>query len=598
MENLTQSAPNVLEDLPVPPSPSRLILSIPFILSSLLLLSHTPLSTAAEPAKKPVLRVVYFTPNDREPIPGYVERLDKVLEHIREFFRDGMSAVGYGKRTFNLDRKDDGTLRVFVVHGEHPTEKYGRESGWIVQQECHKALANEGINLRQETALILNNLLLWGGDKTIEHGPYAGGGNHLNGFAWAYDDAMLDPDQLDSEKPGGFFRRPCSIGKFNSHYIGGIAHELGLGLPHVCQKRSDRKRGTALMGAGNHTWGQEQRSQGNGTFLTTASAMQLSTNHLFADDLDQPRQRATCRLEEFDAEWNNGRLTLTGRLAANPPAHGLIVFNDGQARPADYDAVGWTTKVAEDGRFTIDVEEFRPGTFQLRLMACHTGGQKSRFPVDYVVDAQGQLEPGVFLGLMLAEAARAYAAGDRTRVRSIAQSVLEKNAPESITGRKAKHMLAILEPTKLSSPVDLPESQKSVALTDLKFTAESVGWKRPMRDQVPAETGESCFLQVGDLFAERGLYAHAPSRYTVRIGKSWQRLSASFGLQSGHPGSVVFVVRGDNRELFRSEMVSNQEPRSLDLGISGIDILELIVENSGNGNAADWGVWLEPTLKR
>ena len=28
------------------------------------------------------------------------------------------------------------------------------------------------------------------------------------------------------------------------------------------------------------------------------------------------------------------------------------------------------------------------------------------------------------------------------------------------------------------------------------------------------------------------------------------------------------------------------------------DTLELIVENAGNGNAADWGVWLEPTLKR
>ncbi len=576
--------------------PTRFILSIPFVLSYL----FAPLANAAEPAKKPVLRVVYFTPKDREPIPGYVERLDKVLAHIRQFCRDGMAAAGYGERTFNLDREDDGTLRVFVVCGEHPTEKYGRESGWIVQQECNKALAKEGVNLQQETAVILNNLLLWEGDKAIEHGPYAGGGNHLSGFAWAYDDAMLDPDKLGSKEPGGFFRRPCSIGEFNSKYIGGIAHEMGhaFGLPHVCQKRADRERGIALMGAGNHTWGREQRKEGSGTFLTTASAMQLSTNHLFAEELDQPRRRATCRLEEFDAKWSDGRLTLTGRLAANPQAHGLIALNDGQAQPSDYDAVGWTASVAEDGRFTMDIREFRSGSFQLRLLACHTGGQKSRFHVDYEVDAQGKPNPGVFLGLMLAEASRALSTGDRPRVQSIAQSVLEKNAPESITGRKAKHLLTLLEPATLLPPANVPESQKSVALTDLEFAEESVGWLRPMRDRVPVENGGTCFLEVGGRFAERGLYAHAASRYAVKIGKSWKRLNASFGLQTGHPGSVVFVVRGANRELFRSETVSDQELRSLDVDVSGIDTLELIVENAGNGNAADWGVWFEPVLKR
>ncbi len=569
------------------------------ILLFLFLLSHVPL-TASEPAEKPVLRVVYFTPNDREPIPGYVERLDKVLEHIREFYRDGMAAAGYGERTFDLDRKDDGTLRVFVVRGEHGTEKYGRDSGWQVQQECRKALMKEGVNLGQETAVILNNLLLWEGDKNVEHGPYAGGGNHLSGFAWAYDDAMLDPDQLSSKEPGGYFHRPCSIGKFNSHYIGGIAHELGhgLGLPHVCQKRADRQRGTALMGAGNHTWGREQRGEDTGTFLTTASAMQLSRNRLFADELKDAQQRATCRLQEFDTEWKDGRLTLSGQLAADPPAHGLIVFNDGEARKSDYDAVGWTTSVADDGSFEIEVKEFRPGKFQLRLMACHTNGQKNRFAVDYEVGAKGEVNPGVFHGLMLAEAARAYSMGNRARAQAVAESVLEKTPADSLGGRKARHLLTLLQPKKLVDAADVPTSQESVGLTELDFLEESVGWRRPLRDRIPTEDGGTCFLEVGDRFAERGLYAHAPSRYAVKIGKAWKRLTALFGLQNGHPGSVVFVVRGDDRELFRSKTVSDRTARSLDIDISGVDTLELIVENAGNGNGGDWGVWLEPILKR
>lgn len=555
-------------------------------------------ATKTEAAERPVLRVVYFTPNDREPIPGYVERLDKVLEHIRAFYRDGMEAAGYGPRTFDLDRKEDGTLRVFVVQGEHATEKYGRDSGWTVQQECRKALMKEGVDLQQETAVILNNLLLWEGDKNVEHGPYAGGGGHLSGFAWAYDDAMLDPAKLKSKKPGGYYHRPCSIGEFNSHYIGGIAHELGhgLGLPHVCQKKADR--GVALMGAGNHTWGREQRGEGSGTFLTTASAMQLSRNRLFADELKEPHRRATCRLGEFDTQWKDGRLNLKGRLAADPPVHGLIAFNDDYARRSDYDAVGWTTNVKEDGSFEIDVSEFRSGKFQLRLMACHTNGQESRFAVDYEVNAQGEPEPGVFLGLMLPEAMRALAAGDHSRAQAIAESISDKNTRRSTTGRKAKHLLTLLTSKTLISPTDVPESQKSIALTDLKFDEESVGWRRPMRDRVPVENGGTCFLEAAGRFAERGLYAHAPSRYAVKTGKAWKRLTADLGVQTGHPGSVVFVVRGDDRELYRSETVNDQKLHSLDLDVSGVDTLELIVENAGNGNAADWGVWLEPTLMR
>lgn len=576
----------------------RNILTISIILSCAV--GHSQALTAAEPTDKPVLRVVYFTPNDREPISGYADRLEKVLEHIREFFRNGMVTAGYGQRTFNLDRKKDGSLRIFVVRGEHPTEKYGRDSGWIVQQECRKALLQENVDLQQETVLIFNNLLLWEGKKAIEHGPYAGGGNHRSGFAWAYDDAMLDPDKLGSKEPGGFYHQPCSIGKFNSLYIGGIAHELGhgLGLPHVCQKLADRQRGTALMGAGNHTWGQEQRGEGPGTFLTTASAMQLSTNHLLADDLKEPGGRATCRLEELDADWSGGRLTLSGRLVADPPVYGVIVFNDDYARAADYDAVGWTTDVGEDGRFTVDIEEFRPGRFQLRLMACHGNGQKNRFDVDYKVNAEGHPDPGVFLGLLLPEAVRAYGSGDRPGAQAIAKSILAKNASENETTRKAQHLMTLFEARELMPPTDVPEGQKSVALTDLEFLEESVGWRRPMRDRVPIENGGTCFLEVGGRFAERGLYAHAPSRYVVKIGKAWKRLNTSFGLQAGHSGSVVFVVRGDGRELFRSKVITDQKLHSANLDVSGVDTLELIVENAGNGNGGDWGVWLEPALMR
>ena len=207
------------------------------------------------------------------------------------------------------------------------------------------------------------------------------------------------------------------------------------------------------MGAGNHTWGQEQRGEGPGTFLTTASAMQLSTNHLFTDNLKEPDGRATCRLEELDADWSGGRLTLSGRFVADSPVYGVIAFNDDYARSADYDAIGWTADVGEDGRFTVEIEEFRPGRFQLRLMACHISGQKTRFEVDYETNAEGRPDPGIFLGLLLPEAVRAYGSGDRARAQTITKSILAKNASANETTRKAQHLLTLFE-TREPMPAD------------------------------------------------------------------------------------------------------------------------------------------------
>ncbi|HEX7375901.1 MAG TPA: NPCBM/NEW2 domain-containing protein [Pirellulales bacterium] len=81
-----------------------------------------------------------------------------------------------------------------------------------------------------------------------------------------------------------------------------------------------------------------------------------------------------------------------------------------------------------------------------------------------------------------------------------------------------------------------------------------------------------------------------------REGMQWQSVSTRFGLQDGHDGSVTFVIRGDSRELFRSPRVSDHTVRERTADVSGVDLLELIVEDAGDGNRGDWGVWLDPRL--
>jgi len=69
-------------------------------------------------------------------------------------------------------------------------------------------------------------------------------------------------------------------------------------------------------------------------------------------------------------------------------------------------------------------------------------------------------------------------------------------------------------------------------------------------------------------------------------------------VQDGHAGSVVFVVKGDGKELFRSDLIKDNQVQNLDIDITGISKLELLTENGNDGANGDWGVWLEPTLQR
>lgn len=344
-----------------------------------------------EAVSPPPIHVVYFIPNDCEPIPGYQQRLGRVMHEVQRFYREGMKQNGYGEMTFALEQDDDGELLVHVVNGKEGKETYGRNSYGIIRREINEALAQRGVDNERRVTIFFTPLLLWNGDVATEHGPYVGGGSYLGGMCCAYDDPLLDPRHLGSNEKGGYYHRHCSIGEFNSHYIGGVAHELGhaLGLPHVKEKASERHRGNALMGSGNHTYGRELRGNQTGTFLAANSAMLLSTCRAFAGDLENASHwRVACKLADVNAEFADGVLKLTGRIESELPAFGIAAYHDRKEVPADYDAVGWTCDVEEDGTFELQVGEFTPGERDLRLRVCHEGGPQSRFSYSYTVDAQ------------------------------------------------------------------------------------------------------------------------------------------------------------------------------------------------------------------
>jgi len=566
-------------------------------LPAIVLFALVVVAPAAPPRELPPIRIVYFVPGDRQPLSGYEERLDRVMTEVQRFYREGMEACGYGPLTFQLERDDKARLRFYLVQGKHPMQTYGRNASGAVRDEVKAALAPKGINIDSETVVIFQVLLKWDGDKASEIGPYCGGGDYRHGTAWVYDDERLDPKLLGSKDSGGYYGHPCSIGEFNSHYIGGVAHELGhgLGLPHDYQRTADRSRGNSLMGGGNHTYGQEKRNEGPGTFLSAASAMLLARSRPFAGDLDDASKKPDCRLGDLDARFTDGKIVLTGVVTAQPPAFGIAAFNDWARIPDDYDAVSWTCKVPNDGRFRLEVGEMRPGPSQLRLRVCHTNGATTAFAFNYTVDPKGNPDIDVLrYGIPLSEAVAAYVAGDRPRAEALAAGLKQRFPDVKDLQGKASHLQALLNPAPPRALSEVKADVASVPLSRVKFASASVGWGRPLRDQVP----EQCFLQVGGQFFESGLYAHAPAQHTFDLGRAWKRLRASYGLQDGCPGSIVFVVKADGKELFRSQLVKDRVSRDVDVNVENVEQLQLVVEDGGNGNRSDWGVWLNPRLEK
>lgn len=143
----------------------------------------------------------------------------------------------------------------------------------------------------------------------------------------------------------------------------------------------------------------------------------------------------------------------------------------------------------------------------------------------------------------------------------------------------------------------------TVFVSDLPFVSSTNGWGPVERDLSNGEdaAGDGFPLKVGGVAFAKGLGTHADSSVTVLAGGVCSAFTATVGLDDSHDakknGDVVFIVKGDGVELARTGVITWADPgQALNVDVTGVDLLELVVDRNADDAGDDHADWGNATL--
>lgn len=296
------------------------------------------------------LNVVYFLGSDTEPVPDYERRLSELLLYLQQFYGREMQRHGYGARSFGLDIKSLGRVNIIEYKAKNPAAHYPYENGggWKAAQELDEFFkANPDRKKSQHTLVIMPT---WNDEK---NGPDNPGGVPFYGMG--RNCFALDYPAFDIKHLGQKTRE----GQLLTKWYGGLAHELGhgLNLPHNHQTASDGKKyGTALMGAGNYTFGTSP------TFLTPASCALLDACEVFSVTPAQKfyEGRPEVEIKDTAISFKGDQILISGSYKSPQTVKALNVYvqDPPYAVNQDYDAVSFSQRLGKkSGKFSMKIDK-------------------------------------------------------------------------------------------------------------------------------------------------------------------------------------------------------------------------------------------------
>ena len=546
------------------------------------------------------LRFVYFTPSDREPAPEYRERLTRVIDETIKFYAEQIAGYGLKARPLMVDRDDDGLLRFVMVQGKEPWLAYNSKEyayGEKIRNECIPKLKTAGIDPEQETIAVFTAVMDWDESKQRfrQRSPYQGSGNARFGFCWQIDAPPLDPVHLPEKSPtidDGEYGM-VSIGKWNSLFVGGVIHELGhaFGLPHNAQRpKQGTVLGTSLMGSGNRVYGDQLRDEGLGTFLTFADAVRLVSHPLFSGSEKglQSSGNLGDAFEAIQVQADGEAFVVSGKVRSTPATYAVISYTDPVGH-GDYDSITTTCVPDADGSFRIRCEDLARGTAsELRLAAVKVNGEAfTERGLPFSVSKTGEVDvEDLRQQLVLAPVLNKLRYGRALEAARLVVAMPENEPAKALA-------IAMLTPPD-QRPVNPDANASTWSLCELRPLSASVGWRIPAYDYSP----EDLLIRVNGEVQRHGIYAHAESSYAYTLDPVWKSFDAVCAVSDGPPGTVVFVVKVDGVERWRSQVVVPGKTVPCKVDISGAKTLELIAEDGNDGKSRDHGYWLQPSIEK
>ncbi|RYX83590.1 alpha-galactosidase [bacterium] len=137
----------------------------------------------------------------------------------------------------------------------------------------------------------------------------------------------------------------------------------------------------------------------------------------------------------------------------------------------------------------------------------------------------------------------------------------------------------------------------AIWLDQLNLGVASQGWGTPMKNK----SVDGRALSIGGRAFERGFGTHADSYIRIQLDGEARRFVAWVGVDDevkGRAAAVEFVVVGDNKELWKSGVMrANDAAKECSVDVSGVKILDLIVNDGGNGNDFDHADWADAKIE-
>ncbi len=153
--------------------------------------------------------------------------------------------------------------------------------------------------------------------------------------------------------------------------------------------------------------------------------------------------------------------------------------------------------------------------------------------------------------------------------------------------------------TTVSPVVVAPEPPNgTVALSHHDWISATSGWMSPTVDE--SVGGGSPISLVGTTYPT-GIGVATPSTVRYYLGKACTRLTGTVGIDDAvrnvgpEGGTATFQVIGDGKVLYDSGVVDRDNPKAIDVDLTGVRVLDLFVGDAGDGGYNDRADWATPT---